>query len=197
VSSQVWWDAARAGGILAWALASLSVIWGLQLSTRLVRKPAPAWVLDLHRFLGGLAVVFTGVHMGGLFLDTQTHFGPAQLFVPFASGWRPAVVALGVVAMYLLLAVELTSLAMKRLPRRTWHAVHLASFGVFVLGTIHALLAGTDATNPIFQLSVMVVSAVVLFLTLVRTLAPKRAAAAQKAKASNAAPAVPRSQRVP
>jgi predicted ferric reductase len=184
VGTHAWWYAARAGGMVAWALASLSVIWGLQLSTRLVRKPAPAWVLDLHRFLGGLAVAFTGVHMVGLFLDTHSNFGLAQLLVPFTSSWRPSAVALGVVAMYLLLAVELTSLAMNRLPRRVWHAIHLSSFGVFVIGTVHGLLAGTDATNPLFQWSVMIVSGVVLFLTLVRALAPKRAAAGRNPKAT-------------
>ncbi|MFN8037158.1 MAG: ferric reductase-like transmembrane domain-containing protein [Acidimicrobiia bacterium] len=187
MSSQVWWNAARAGGILAWALASLSVVWGLQLSTRLVRKPPPAWVLDLHRFLGGLAVLFTGVHLGGLFLDTQTHFGPAQLLVPFTSSFRPGAVALGIVAMYLLVAVELTSLVVKRMPRRIWHAVHLSAFGVFLLGTVHGLLAGTDATNSLFQWAVVAVSAVVLFLTLVRVLAPRRGAPAAREKATRTA----------
>lgn len=176
MSTHVWWYTARAGGIVAWALAALSVIWGLQLSTRLVRKPAPAWVLDLHRFLGGLAVAFTGVHIVGLVADNYSHFGPSEILVPFTSTWRPTAVALGVVAMYLLAAVEVTSLMMNRLPRRVWHAVHLSSYGVFVLGTLHALLAGTDASSPIFQWIVVLVSGIALFLTLVRGLAPRRAA---------------------
>ena len=125
MSSQTWWDVARAGGIVAWALASLTVIGGLQLSTRLVRKPAPSWVLDVHRFLGGLTVAFVVVHMVGLAADQFIGFGPAELLVPFASSYKPAAVALGVVGMYLLVAIEITSLAMQKLPRRTWHAVHL------------------------------------------------------------------------
>ena len=126
--SQAWWYTARAGGIVAWALASLAVVGGLQLSTRLVRKPAPGWVLDVHRFLGGLSVAFVGVHLLGLGLDHFIGFGPADFLVPFVSSYKPAAVALGVVAMYLLLAIEITSLAMRRMPRRTWHAVHLTSF---------------------------------------------------------------------
>ena len=178
---QTWWYVARSGGIVAWALAALAVIWGLQLSTRLVRKPAPAWVLDLHRFLGGLAVVFVGVHLLGLALDNFIGFGPAELFVPFASSYKPPEVALGVVTMYLLVAVEVTSLFMKRMPRRIWRGVHYTSYGVFVLGTMHGLLAGTDGSNVVFQWACLIVSGIVLYMTLVRILAPKRAAASRSA----------------
>jgi hypothetical protein len=64
MSWQLPWFVARAGGIVAWALTAGSVIWGLLLSTRpLGRRPRPAWLFDLHRFLGGLAVIFTAVHV--------------------------------------------------------------------------------------------------------------------------------------
>ena len=175
MSSQAWWDVARAGGIVAWALASLTVIGGLQLSTRLVRKPAPSWVLDVHRFLGGLTVVFVAVHMIGLAADQFIGFGPAELLVPFASSYKPAAVALGVVGMYLLIAIEITSLAMKKLPRRTWHAVHLTSFVLFVVATVHGITAGSDRHNAVFQWACVLVAALVLMMTLVRVWAPRRA----------------------
>ena len=57
MSSQIWWFVSRSSGLVAWALLSLSVCWGLFLSTRAVaRASSPAWLLDLHRFLGGLSV---------------------------------------------------------------------------------------------------------------------------------------------
>jgi sulfoxide reductase heme-binding subunit YedZ len=176
VSSQTWWYVARAGGIVGWALASLTVIGGLQLSTRLVRKPAPSWVLDVHRFLGGLTVAFVAVHMIGLAADQFIGFGPVELLVPFASSYKPAAVALGVVGMYLLIAIELTSLAMKKMPRRTWHAVHLTSFVLFVVATVHGITAGTDRHNAVFQLACVLTAALVLMMTLVRILSPRRAA---------------------
>ncbi len=172
--SQTWWYVARSGGIVAWALASLAVIGGLQLSTRLLRRPAPAWMLDVHRFLGGLSVAFLGIHLLGLALDDFIGFGPADLVVPFVSSYKPAAVALGIVAMYLLLAVEITSLLMRRLPRRTWHAVHLTSFVVFVTGTVHGLTAGTDRHNAVFQWACLLTAGVVLLMTLVRVWSPRR-----------------------
>src|SRR5437764_6890720 len=105
MTSQITWYAARASGIVAWALAAASVIWGLALSTRAMgRKPRPAWLFDLHRFLGGLALIFTGVHVGAILLDTYVHFSLVNVLVPLTGSWRPGAVAWGVVAMYLLLA---------------------------------------------------------------------------------------------
>lgn len=175
MNEKLWWYVARSTGIVAWALVAAAVIWGLLLTTRLVGgRSAPKWLLDLHRFLGGLAVIFTGLHLVGLVADSYTHFGPTDLLVPFASAWKPLPVALGVVAMYLLAAVELTSLAMKRLPRRLWRWVHLTSFGSFWLATLHGVLAGTDASNPVLWVAYLVTASVVLFLTVFRTLADPR-----------------------
>jgi DMSO/TMAO reductase YedYZ heme-binding membrane subunit len=99
--------------------------------------------------LGGLALVFVGVHVGAILLDTYVHFGVASVLVPFASSWRPVAVAWGVVAFYLLLAVELTSLLRSRLPNSVWRGVHYASFALFVTATIHGLVAGTDTTREV------------------------------------------------
>lgn len=164
------WYVARAAGIVAWALLALSVLWGLALSTRTFGRTAapPAWLLDLHRHLGGLAVVFTGVHLAGLSLDRFVPFSPADLFVPLHTAWHPVAVAWGVVALYLLLAVETTSLLQRRLPRRWWRGVHFASFPLYALATVHLATAGTDRGTSALQWSAVIVTVLVVFLTLVR-----------------------------
>jgi len=175
MNEQIWWYLARATGIVAWGLLSISVITGLLVSTRLAKRhPTPAWLLDLHRFLAGAAVVFTGLHFVGLVADDYVHFGVADVLVPLASSWRPLAVALGVVALYVLAAVELSSLLMRRLPRAVWRMVHVSSFVLFWIATFHFLLAGTDAPNVVAQWTLDVVMAAVVFLSLVRVLAPRR-----------------------
>jgi predicted ferric reductase len=174
MSTQLGWHVARATGIVAWALLAASVVWGLLLSTRLARgRPTPAWLLDLHRFLGGSAVVFTLLHLGGLIADSYVHFDLVDLLVPFASSWQPGPVALGVVSFHLLAAVELTSLARRRTPRRVWRAVHLTSYGLFWAATFHFVLAGTDATHPVARWGINLTAAAVVFLTLVHVLSPR------------------------
>lgn len=139
------WYTARAAGMVAWSLLALTVGFGLLRSTGIVRHRArPAWVVDLHRFLGALTVVFTVVHVVAILADTDVHFSPAQVLVPFTSRWHPVAVAWGTVALYLLAAVELTSLARRRLPYRLWRRIHVAALPLFALATIHGLSAGTD-----------------------------------------------------
>jgi predicted ferric reductase len=156
----IWWYVARASGLVAWALLTFTVLWGILLSTKVLgRRPTPAWLLDLHRFVGGATVVFTGLHLGAIFLDSYVHFDLVALFVPFASAWNPVAVAWGITALYLLVAVEVTSLLRRSLPNRLWRRVHYASFPLFALATIHGLTAGTDSRTT---LAVMVVSGAVL-----------------------------------
>ena len=162
MTNNVLWYSARAAGIVAWALLGASVVWGLVLSTKL-RPPKlrPAWMLDLHRFLGGLAAIFTVVHIGSIMLDGYVHFGLADVLVPFASSWHPLWVAFGIVGLYLLLAVELTSLARKYLPYQLWRRVHVLSLPLFAVATIHFALAGTDAGNVLAVLGMLLASAAV------------------------------------
>jgi DMSO/TMAO reductase YedYZ heme-binding membrane subunit len=176
MSGQGWWYAARATGLVGWGLCTLSVLWGLTLSTRLLgRRAAPAWLLDLHRFLGGLATIFVIVHLGALVADNYVHFGPAELLVPLASAWKPGPVAWGIAGFYLLVAVEVTSLARRRLPVRIWRMAHMASLPLWALSTVHLLTAGTDIGNPLVQWTVLLSTAAVLFTSLVRVLSPRSA----------------------
>lgn len=169
------WYVARSAGLVAWALVSASVVWGLLVSTRsLSKRPGRGWVLDLHRFLGALGVVFTAVHVTALVADSYVHFGAADVLVPFASGWRPAAVAYGVVAAYLLVAVEVTSLLQRRLRHRVWRAVHMLSFPLWVLATVHLFAAGADAGSPAVRYANLGTAATVLGLVVFRLGLPRR-----------------------
>ncbi|MFI5046168.1 MAG: ferric reductase-like transmembrane domain-containing protein [Acidimicrobiia bacterium] len=191
--SQLPWFVARASGIVAWALVSASVLWGLTLSGRpFGRKPHPAWLLDLHRYLGGLATVFTGLHIAAVIADSYVHFTLAAVLVPFVATWRPLAVAWGIVGLYLLLAIELTSLARRRLSKRAWRAVHFASFPLFVVATVHGLTAGSDTTSQLALLVAGAVTALVAALTVVRIRDAKRSA---RRPAAAAQPARPRPER--
>lgn len=151
MSGEAWWYLARASGIIAWLFLTATVLWGIASSADLFgRRRRVAWLVDLHRWLGGLTVAFVALHLAALVADSYVHFGLTDLFVPFASDWKPVPVALGVVALWGLVAVQATSLAMRRLRRRTWHTIHLAGYAVFVLGSFHGITAGTDATQPMY-----------------------------------------------
>ena len=153
MNEKIWWYLARSSGMVAWLVLVATVVWGALLAGRLVPRPgAPRWLTDVHRYLGGLAVALIALHLSALAADSYAHFGWAETFVPFASSWKPGAVAWGVVAVYLLVVVEVTSLVQRRLPRRWWKAIHLTSYLLFWMATMHGITAGTDAQTPAFRI---------------------------------------------
>ena len=179
-TTKVWWYVSRASGIVAWALLALAVLWGLALSTRALGKRPPApWLLDVHRFLGGLAVLFTIVHFVSLAFDpwmtSEYGYELTHALVPFASEWKPVPLAWGVVAFWLLLAVELTSLVRNRIPQDLWRWVHLLSYPLYAMATVHLLTAGSERANPVLRWSVLVTVGAVVFFTIYRVIGPGRA----------------------
>lgn len=192
MNEQFWWYATRSSGIVAWALLTAAVLFGLVVRTRVGASPArPPWWLDLHRFLGGLATIFTLVHLSTLIADSYVHFTVVDLLVPGASDWRPGAVAYGVVGLWLLLAVEVTSLFQKKLPRKLWRWVHVTSFPLFWLATFHFLAAGTDAHSRPAVVGIVGASGAVLFFTLTRALLPARGERARAARQPSTVSASP------
>ncbi len=174
-NDQLAWYIARSGGIVALILSAAAVIWGLLLSTKVLEgTPSPKWLLSLHRYLGTLSVVFTGVHVAGLVADNFVHFSWAETLIPFASTWQPGAVAWGIVSMYLLVAVQVSSMLMHKMPRRWWKRIHLLSYLMFWTGLVHGVQAGTDSGNPLYITGTATLGVLVVFLTAFRILTTKK-----------------------
>jgi DMSO/TMAO reductase YedYZ heme-binding membrane subunit len=163
---QVAWYAARATGIVATALAVAALVWGFFFSARNtgVRR-RPAWWLDLHNWLGGLALAMTGVHLVAVYLDPLSGIGAAELAVPGAS---PFAITSGVIAAYLVAIAVFTSWPRKRLRPTAWRIVHLGSVLGVALAGVHAYQAGSDATEVVFQIGLVALFAFGAYATFVR-----------------------------
>lgn len=171
MNEHFWWHLSRASGIVAWGLLLASSLWGILLATRLLRPyDRPAWLRDLHTWLGAITVLGTGLHVAAIVADSYVHFGLADVAVPLASSWKPVAVAWGIVGAYLLAAVQASSLLMRRIPRRAWRAIHLTSYALFASVSVHAFTAGTDRTADAFQAFGIAVVTVMLGATVLRTI---------------------------
>jgi len=169
VDSKLIWYSARASGIVSWSLLAASVVAGLAMTSRVLRSRARrAWILDLHRFLGMAALVFLGIHVVSILLDSYVHFGLVEVLVPFTGAWHPVAVAWGIAGFYLLCAVELTSVLRSRLPRRLWRSTHVLAFPLYVVTTVHGLTAGTDRHSPVFEIAFYGMSALIALLLVAR-----------------------------
>ncbi len=165
------WYTARGSGLVAWGLVTASVLYGLLHASRATRRPRPAWVLDLHRNLAALACIFTLIHIGALVLDDFIGFGAREILVPYASKFKPQAVAYGVVSLYLLAAVQVSSMAMRFLPRKVWHAMHLSSYVTFALTTLHMMQVGTDRKSQITRAVAAAALTAVMLATVWRVIA--------------------------
>ncbi len=194
VDPRVWWWVARSSGIVAWALMLAAVLWGLALSTRLVSKQGLSrWLLDLHRWLGTLTLLFTGLHLVAVLAAKNLHFGIVRLLVPLSPHWTPASVA-AQCALYLLLAIQLTSANMKRISRRIWRTVHYSSAVALITGTAHGALVGTDLGNPLFQWAVLAALLGVVWFVIIRVLSPKTRPTTPRASSGSRNPRIPVNQ---
>ena len=121
---QVWWYLTRASAMVAWVLLTLAVVWGILLKTRILRgADNPEWLTVTHRYISGLAMAMIVTHMGTLLLDEYIQFGWADILVPFATSFEPLPVALGIIAFWLIILVQVTALSSRWLPESVWKGV--------------------------------------------------------------------------
>jgi methionine sulfoxide reductase heme-binding subunit len=149
MSDQVLWFATGGAGIVSLLLLTGVVLLGVLSAGRWQR---PGWPRPLtgglHRNVALLALVFLGVHIATAVIDPFTSLGLAAAAIPFASSYRPFWVGLGVVAVYLGIALVLTSELRRHIGARAWRAVHWAAYAAWPLAVLHGIGAGTDAATP-------------------------------------------------
>lgn len=143
------WLLARASGLTAYGLLTASVLAGLVLKSRpFGRTLKAASTMDVHRFLALLGLGMLALHGATLILDRTLRLSLAGLFVPGASPYRPAAVAVGVVGAELMALIYASFFLRKRIGPRNWRRLHWATYLVFLLATIHGFASGTDSTRP-------------------------------------------------
>lgn len=140
------WILARASGVTAYVLLTLSVLAGLVVKSRpfgrAVRQPS---VVDLHRFLALLGLGAVALHAMALVLDTTVRISLPALIVPGLAPYRPVWTALGVLAAEVMLLVYVSFALRRRIGTRNWRRLHWATYAIFFAATVHGLAAGTDA----------------------------------------------------
>jgi len=143
------WLAIRASGVTAWGLLTAVMLWGILLRTHLLGSlAAPIRLLDLHRWLGAVALCFLLLHMGLLLIDPEVSFTLAQVLVPGMAPWQTLAVALGSLAFWLLVPASFLGRLRARLGlagNRWFRRSHLLAYAAWPLATAHYVLAGTDA----------------------------------------------------
>jgi sulfoxide reductase heme-binding subunit YedZ len=149
MTDQTLWFAARGSGAVSLLMLTVSVCFGLLTVARFGHDQWPRFLnLEMHRRVSLLAIVFNVVHVVAAVLDPFAKLGLSAIFVPLASAYRPLPVAMGVVSMYLFIALIATGLLRSRMPQPLWRAIHWSSYAMWPLAVLHSVLSGTDAAAP-------------------------------------------------
>lgn len=163
------WAIIRAAGIGAYVMVFLAVAWGLVATTTLFgKRVSRASATTVHQFLSTTGLVLLGVHVVALSVDGFMPFDIADVTIPMASTYRPFAVALGVIAMYVLVAIIVLSWLRKQVGTTWWRRSHLLAVPVFAMSLAHGLLAGTDSRRPAMWWMYLGTGVAVVFLILVR-----------------------------
>lgn len=163
------WFAMRASGITAWTLLSATIMWGLLLRTRILPATSPVRLMNLHKYLGSLALLTLAIHLVTVFLDPTLGFTWANILIPFTAAWKPLALATGIIAAYLMVPVQLVARVRAKMGKAgaTWfNRTHLIAYAAWPLATAHYVMAGTDALVPA---SIMLISSVTLVIVLLLT----------------------------
>jgi DMSO/TMAO reductase YedYZ heme-binding membrane subunit len=142
------WYATRATGLVALLLLTASTLLGVLTAGRFASPRWPRFLTaGMHRNTALLAVVFLTLHVSTTVLDSYTSIPLSAVVIPFLSAYKRIWLGLGAVALDLLVALVVTSLARSRLGHRSWRLVHWCGYACWPVAVAHGAGTGTDGRS--------------------------------------------------
>ena len=149
------WYLTRAAGLVSVGLMLALMLSGIGLVTGHTYRhlePLRAWMV--HRALGIALLAAITVHVFSLLFDKYAGFNLLDLLIPMVSQYKTSWIgfvylgsinmALGIIAMYLLIFVVVTSLRWIDQKPHAWKIVHYLSYLATAFIFFHTLFLGTD-----------------------------------------------------
>jgi hypothetical protein len=144
------WILSRGLGLAA--LLSLTGLTGLGLWLHhpwkaSIRSLRPETWLRMHAALAATTVALVAAHLTALALDRYAHVGWVGALVPWHSTYRSTPVALGTLALWMMLLVGATAGLAGVVGGRHWLTVHRFAWLSFVAAWLHGITAGSDTSR--------------------------------------------------
>jgi sulfoxide reductase heme-binding subunit YedZ len=165
----LFWITSRAAGSAALILSSVSVCVGLLMGGRVLKRRWPDLRVT-HEALSLATLAAIAVHGLALLGDGFLNLSPADISVPFVSGYQTLWTTTGIVAFWALLALGLSYYARARIGVQRWRVLHRFTALAWILGIVHSLGEGTDAGQAWFLAMTAIVVVPALGLLLARWL---------------------------
>lgn len=142
------WYVNRGTGMVLLILLTASAVLGMWATRGEAGTRIPRFVVQaMHRNVALIGATLLGLHAVSAVVDEYVDIRWWHLVLPWGLRYEPAPLALGVIALDLLVAIVLTSLVRDRLPHGAWRALHLAGYAVLAAAFVHGFWIGTDSPS--------------------------------------------------
>lgn len=163
---KVFWYLSRSTAFVSLSILWLSMALGLGMTNKMARLwPGAPAAFAIHEYVSLLGLAFALFHALILLGDRYINFTVAQVFLPFSTlDYRPTWTGIGQLAFYLWLIVALSFYLRSSIGQKTWRTIHYLSVGLYIMGLLHGLFAGTDSTANWAQWYYWITGGSLLFL---------------------------------
>ncbi len=158
---QFFWVLSRVAGLGSYAALAVALVTGIALRTAVLD-----W-LGSNRALRSLHE-YTMLHLASLLFDKTSRIAIIDMVLPFHSSYGTLAIGLGTLAVDILLVVTVTAYLKRRMPGELWKWLHRLAYVAFALIFLHAVLSGTDFSDPIVSAITWSTAAMLLVLGLAR-----------------------------
>ncbi len=170
-ADQFFWVLARVAGLSSYAALAIALVTGIGLRTAVFDwLGSNRLVRSVHEYTTVLWIPLAVLHIGALLLDSTARIGLLDVFVPFHSSYGTLAIGVGALSLDILLVVTVTAYLKRRMPKELWLWVHRLAYAAFALAFLHAVLSGTDFSDPAVSAITWGTAATLLTLAVVRIL---------------------------
>jgi sulfoxide reductase heme-binding subunit YedZ len=149
-TDQFLWVLARVAGLSSYASLAIALVTGIALRTAVLDwLGSNRAVRSLHEYTTVLWIPLALIHIVSLLFDATARVGLLDVVVPFHSSYGTLAIGLGALSVDVLVVVTVTALLKRRMSKDLWLWVHRLAYIAFVLLFFHAVLSGTDFSDPV------------------------------------------------
>ena len=148
-ADQFFWVLARVTGLGSYAALAIALVTGIALRTAVFDwLGSNRAVRGLHEYTIVLWIPLAALHVVSLLLDTTARVGWLDVVVPFQSTYGTLAIGVGALSLDVLVMVTVAAYLKRRMRKNLWLWVHRMAYVAFALIFLHAVLSGTDFSDP-------------------------------------------------
>jgi predicted ferric reductase len=144
------WVLARVCGLTSFAALAISLLTGAALRTAVLD-----WlgnnrsIRAVHEYTAVLWIPLGLLHVATILLDQTARVSPLDLLIPFRVPYGTLAIGLGTVTLWVFALVAITGWLKRRMATGVWQWIHRLAYVAFGLLFLHAVLGGTDFSDPV------------------------------------------------